>query len=538
MSHLHSGSPITPIAPPSRSRRSARIVAVTVVAALVAAVAACGSDSGSGSGSGAVSGVDGVQGATLQINVEGTIRDPEQGLSTVAGSGSGFFISPDGLAVTNNHVVTGAGRISVTAGGGDTEYAASVLGVSECNDLALIQVDVEGEVPFLEWFDGEIRPGLDVYAAGFPLGDPEFTLTRGVVSKAEANDPILSTLASVDRALEHDANIQQGNSGGPLVSNEGTVVGVNYAGTGDFYGTTEQFFSIAADAARPVVDQLRNGDDESLGVNATPFIDETSGVSGLWVAGVAPGSAASRANLKPGDILVTMNGIELGVDPANPEEGLADAFFAAYCDAIRSAGDRPIEIEVVRFDTREVLTGEINGDRPLESSGAISSAVEERTEVPEGEEYTEYVTLTDATNTLQVDVPAAWSDVDLGPAADDGLPFIAAAEDITGFNERFDVPGMAFFALPAGTPSATIISDLSAPVAAECTDAGTEPYDDGVFVGEFKVWENCAGTNTSYIIVVTNAPAAPQYTFATVVQAVTAADLGALERVIASFNLV
>lgn len=514
-----------------RSRQIVRCGAAIASLAMLTALVACSS------GSGAASNIDGVQGATLQIAIEGSVLDPGEGWATSAGSGSGFFISSDGYAVTNNHVVTGAGKISVKIGGEDTEYDASVVGVSECNDLALIKVDVDRTVPFLDWFEGDIKPGLEVYAAGFPLGDPEYTLTRGVVSKADANDPILSTLASVDRAIEHDANIQQGNSGGPLVTSEGRVVGINYAGTGDIYGTTEQFFSIAAGAAKPVVERLRNGDDESLGINASPFLDEASGVSGIWVAGVAPGSPASKANIEPGDVLLTMNGIELGVDAANPDEGLADAFFAGYCDVIRSAGDRPIKIEVLRSETNELLSGEINGDRPLESRGSISPTVDERTAVPEGQDYSDYVSLTDATNTIQVEVPAAWADIELGPDTD-GLPFISAAEDLKGFGEGFSVPGMAFFVLPSGTSNDAIIAQLSEPVAALCTDAGTEPYDDGVFIGDVKIWTDCAGTDTSYIIVVTATADAPEFTFATIVQAVTSADVTALERILASFNLV
>ena len=84
---------------------------------------------------------DQVQPAVIQIIATGTIRDPEVGMATQAGSGSGFIISPDGLAVTNNHVVTGAATLEVFIGGDTSKsYNASVVGVSECNDLALIQI--------------------------------------------------------------------------------------------------------------------------------------------------------------------------------------------------------------------------------------------------------------------------------------------------------------------------------------------------------------------------------------------------------------
>ena len=168
----------------------------------------------------------------MQIVAQGTFRDPEIGFSDGSGLGSGFIISPDGLAVTNNHVVAGAATLEVYIGGElDDSYNATIVGVSECNDLALIDINANEDLPYLEWHDGPIAAGLDVYAAGYPLGDPEFTLTRGIVAKAEAGGDITGT-SSIDHTIEHDANIQPGNSGGPLVGSDGKVVAVNYAGGG------------------------------------------------------------------------------------------------------------------------------------------------------------------------------------------------------------------------------------------------------------------------------------------------------------------
>jgi serine protease Do len=110
---------------------------------------------------------DTVQPAVVQIVARGTFRDPEVGFSDGSGVGSGFVISPDGLAVTNNHVVAGAATLEVYVGGElDDSYNATILGVSECNDLALIDINGPDDMPYLQWYDGEIRPGIDVYAAG------------------------------------------------------------------------------------------------------------------------------------------------------------------------------------------------------------------------------------------------------------------------------------------------------------------------------------------------------------------------------------
>ena len=106
-----------------------------------------------------ITGFGDVQPAVVQIVAQGTFRDPEVGFADGSGLGSGFIISPDGLAVTNNHVVAGAATLEVYIGGDlDESYNATILGVSECNDLALIDINGPDDLPYLEWFDGEIWP--------------------------------------------------------------------------------------------------------------------------------------------------------------------------------------------------------------------------------------------------------------------------------------------------------------------------------------------------------------------------------------------
>src|SRR5690606_18422850 len=117
-----------------------------------------------------------------------------------------------------------------------------------------------------------------------------------------------------------------------------------------------QFFAIASTLAQDVVDELRDGDFESLGINGSAVLDEESGIAGVWVAGTAPGSPASNAGLLPGDIVTSLNGLPIG----------ADGTMKDYCDVLRTSGDRPITVEILRFDTQEILRGEINGTIPLE----------------------------------------------------------------------------------------------------------------------------------------------------------------------------
>ena len=171
-----------------------------------------------------------VESAAVRIVAQGSFVDPAVGEYEGAGSGSGFIIDPVGHRRHQQPRGDRAGPAAGLRGGGEDEPRnAKVLGVCECSDLAVIDLEGDG-YPYLEWAEGDPRPGLEIYAAGFPLGDPEFTLTKGIVAKAEADGE--TNWASVDHVVEHDANIQPGNSGGPLVTGEGQVVGVNYAGGG------------------------------------------------------------------------------------------------------------------------------------------------------------------------------------------------------------------------------------------------------------------------------------------------------------------
>ncbi len=476
-----------------------------------------------------IGGYQDVQPAVIQIVSQGTFRDPEVGYAYSSGAGSGFILSPDGLAVTNNHVVAGAATLEVFVGGDTSNsYNATILGVSECNDLALIDIAESEPLPYLEWFDGEVTAGLDVYAAGFPLGDPEFTLTRGIVAKARAAGDITGT-SSIDHTFEHDANIQPGNSGGPLVSTEGTVVGVNYAG-GAVATTTAQFFAIAHDLASPVVEQMENGDVESIGINGWAVFDEALGVSGIWVAGVSAGSPAAEADILPGDIITSLNGLPMGTDGT----------FKDYCDVLRTAGPgQPMAVEVLRWDTSEVLAGEINGDEPLALTVSLAEEVEEDvdTEASGPATYSEYESVTDDTGTITVSVPVEWSERDTVPAEIDGeeIPYIAAATSLDGFLNGYTDPGLLYIALdPSNDVDGTLAENA---FGTDCEDGGISDYEDPVFTGKYQLWVECADGSADLLVLAAQ-PADGSVTVLLMVQMVTDADLDALDQAIASFNLV
>jgi serine protease Do len=471
-----------------------------------------------------VNGFDAIQPSVIQIEAVGTIRDPEIGVTDGSGRGSGFIISDDGLAVTNNHVVTGAATLEVFVGGDtDVSYNATVLGVSECNDLALIDIVENEPLTPLKWFDGDITQGTEVYAAGFPLGDPEYTITRGIISKLKASGE--TSWASLDSVLEHDANIQPGNSGGPLVTTDGSVIGINYAGqnvTG-----TGQFFAIDSTKAQQVIDKLRDGDFEALGVNGEAVVDEAAGLAGIWVSGIQPGSPADKVGLLPGDIIQKMNGLPVGTDGTK----------ADYCDVLRTSGDKPIQIEVLRFDTSEVLTGEINGDKPLEVTFSFANAVEEEVPVEEGTTtYDSYTTIVDDTGYLKVDVPTAWASLDTTPIVlDDGtqLGQITASTDIAAFNDGWTVPGLFYSAIP-GVDFQEALRTFAPDQ--DCTDAGITDYQDAAFLGQYQVWTSCGGTDTIYVVLAAVAIDGTEVVSILAAQIVTEADLDALDQAFATFN--
>jgi S1-C subfamily serine protease len=309
---------------------------------------------------GTINSVDSVKDATIQIEAQGTFVDPQFGLQlNSAGRGSGFIIDPSGIAVTNNHVVAGAALVKVWVGGETTPRNAKVLGLSECSDLAVIQIENSNEFPALSWYQDEVKPGLEVYAAGFPLGEPEYNLTKGIISKTNANGD--TDWASVKHVLGHDATINPGNSGGPLVSADGQVVGVNYSGL----QSANQYFAIGSDIAIPVIDELKTGKDvDSIGVNGTAVLSEDGSLSGIWVASVKSGSPADKAGIKPGDIIYQMEGLVLATDGTMKD----------YCDVIRShSASDTMAVTVIRYDTGELLEGQLNG-RELEVTGNFDTS--------------------------------------------------------------------------------------------------------------------------------------------------------------------
>nr|WP_230975576.1 Do family serine endopeptidase [Acetobacter garciniae] len=245
---------------------------------------------------------------------------PQPSNQLVEARGSGFVISADGYVVTNNHVVKGATKVTVTFDDGTT-LPAKIVGRDGKTDLALLKVTSTQKLPFIELGESEdVQPGEWVIAVGNPYGLGG-TVTAGIVS-ARGRD---INEGPYDNFIQVDAPINRGNSGGPLFTQDGKVVGVNTAILSPSGGGSIGIgFAIPSDTVRSVVDQLRKTGHVVrgyLGVNAqaiSPVLARALNLptpkeqgalpSGALVASVAAGSPAEKAGLKAQDVITDFNG--------------------------------------------------------------------------------------------------------------------------------------------------------------------------------------------------------------------------------------
>jgi serine protease Do len=324
--------------------------------------------------------------------------------------------------------------------------------------------------------------------------------------------------------LEHSARIRDGNSGGPLVTADGAVVGINYAGSDE----TDQNLAINASEARPLVEQLRAGGRvTSIGVNGTA-VNDGAGNTGIWVASVESGSPAAETGIRGGDIITRIESVPLA----------EDGTVADYCDILRSHDtDDVLSVEVLRYDTSEVLEGQVNGgalrpvtsfERELGDPAASGGAAAD---------YAEYVTIKDDTGAIEVSVPNEWSEVDGRPANDDqGRRYadVRAASDLQGFTQAWATPGVIVSASSQVPSELELLDPLVGPLSGSCTYSGRHPYSDALYTGQYDLYTDCGGVGATYVVVGAR-PADGAFSVRVQVQANSDRDFQALDRILDSF---
>jgi len=272
------------------------------------------------------------------------------------GGGSGFVFTPDGLILTNSHVVHGATRIQVSFSDGH-RFPAHTIGDDPATDLAVIRIDAPQIVAAPLGDSQKLRVGQLAIAIGNPYGF-QYTVTAGVVSALGRSLRSYSGRL-IDDVIQTDASLNPGNSGGPLVSSDGRVIGVN---TATIMGAQGLCFAIGINTAKFVAGRLlRDGRIRRayIGVEAQTaplhrrlvrFYDLPQ-ESGVIVSAVTPGSPAQRAGLREGDVIVALDGKAVaGVDDLH--RLLTDAHVGVSSSLTVLRWTQKLELQVVPQEAR------------------------------------------------------------------------------------------------------------------------------------------------------------------------------------------
>ena len=242
---------------------------------------------------------------------------------TQTGAGSGIILSEDGYILTNNHVISGVDKITVyimpeEEGAEETTYEATLVGTSESNDIAVLKIEAEGLNPATFGDSDQLELGELAVAIGNPMGNVHGSVTAGIISATERDLTIDDVTIS---AIQTDAAINPGNSGGALFDSFGNVIGVVYAKSSSV--SIEGIgYAIPVNDVKELIDQMINnpesvaaqtkGSQIMLGIT---IVDVTEAMSkqynmpqGVYIREVAEFSAAERAGLRTGDIIIEFAG--------------------------------------------------------------------------------------------------------------------------------------------------------------------------------------------------------------------------------------
>jgi S1-C subfamily serine protease len=248
--------------------------------------------------------------STVQVNTRGPARDDDGDRVVQSGGGTGIVIDErDGLVLTNAHVVAGATSINATIGG--QEVSARIRGSAPCDDLAVLELTTPPsglQAAELGRSRG-VRAGDEVVALGYPgafeedVSQRRLQATEGAVSSGQSSFSLGGALPDLQAAIQHQAPISPGNSGGPLFNTRGEVIGINTLSATAETQRQNQNGAIAVDRVKQVLPALRRGEFQGyVGWNLVPINDEF-----LFTQAVDAGSPADRANLIFGDAIVEVD---------------------------------------------------------------------------------------------------------------------------------------------------------------------------------------------------------------------------------------
>ncbi|SDE66560.1 Do family serine endopeptidase [Riemerella columbipharyngis] len=307
-----------------------------------------------------------------------TAPQPQRG-DIPAGLGSGVVISPDGYIITNNHVIQGANKLTVTLTNRKT-YTAKVIGSDPSSDIALLKID-ENNLPFLAFADSDqLQVGQWVLAVGNPLG-LNSTVTAGIVSAKGRSINILGRQSKtpIESFIQTDAVINRGNSGGALVNTNGELVGINSAissssGYYEGYG-----FAVPSNLAKKVVEDIKKYGIVQRGFLGISIVDlsDSMGVQeynkqyktnlkangGIYIREVQSNSGAADAGLRKGDIITNIN-----------DKNIND-----YADLSLAIGsERPGDVVNITYlrngkkETADVTLKDLNGNTKTRTKDQLS----------------------------------------------------------------------------------------------------------------------------------------------------------------------
>lgn len=301
------------------------------------------------------------------------------------GTGSGVIISEDGFIVTNNHVVAGATEIEVTVGENKT-FKADIVGTDPTTDVALLKIDAKG-LPTIPMGDSDqLRLGEWVLAIGSPYGLTS-TITAGIVSAKGRSMPNYSGEFKIESFIQTDAAVNPGNSGGALVNIKGELVGINTAIISQTGSYTGYSFAIPVNIVKKIAADFKEYGSVQravLGItmtNNTETLKEKMKLStsdGVYISEVLKGSAAEKAGVKEGDVLLAIDSMKI-VKSTQVQEVISQH---SPGDVVRleiMRGDKILSMEVTLIgkETQEMNAYNLQGNVNLFGAQLVPAPKEE-----------------------------------------------------------------------------------------------------------------------------------------------------------------